>query len=84
MLQTKFQTKYHVPYPRPVGQVALEIRRVRHLAELSQVELAQMIGVSQNRISEFELGKIVPRMKTLQRIVDATGQRLVVVVEPKS
>lgn len=50
----------------------LKNRRV-HLA-LSQSQVAEMCGVPQGRLSEYESGKRVPSFETLNRLVKALGR----------
>jgi predicted nucleotidyltransferase/DNA-binding XRE family transcriptional regulator len=54
------------------------LRRARQQAGLSQVELALRAAVAQSMISAYENGHREPSLATLRRLVDATGQRLVV------
>ena len=54
------------------------LRRARQQAQLSQVELALRAAVAQPVISAYENGHREPSISTLRKLVDATGQRLVV------
>lgn len=54
------------------------LRRARRQAQLSQVELALRAAVAQPVISAYENGHREPSLSTLRKLVDATGQRLVV------
>lgn len=53
------------------------IRRARLHAELSQSELAALTRTSQATISAYERGRKLPSAATLDRLLAATGSRLV-------
>lgn len=55
----------------------LRAARMRH--ELSQMEMAQLLGVSQARISQVESGRVedIPSLELISRFLDACGERLV-------
>lgn len=52
------------------------IRSARREAGLSLRELARRAGTSDATISAYEHGRVVPRVDTLVRIVEAAGKRL--------
>lgn len=58
------------------------LRRAREGAHLSQNEVARRAGVAQSVISAYESGQREPAMATLSRLVEATGHRLVLTIEP--
>lgn len=60
------------------------IREARRQARLSQRDLAARAGTSGPAISMYESGERVPRVDTLQRIVDASGATMTIVVEHDS
>lgn len=43
------------------------------ITNLTQVQLAEKLGVSQAMISKWMSGKCLPRPKTISRIAEATG-----------
>lgn len=47
------------------------IRQLRTERQLSQLDLANLVGVRQSAISAFETGEKMPRVDTLQRIASA-------------
>ena len=51
------------------------IRRYRRLAELSQQQLADSVGVSKGFISALEGGRSVPNLDMLVQLADALGVR---------
>ncbi|MDR0945249.1 MAG: helix-turn-helix transcriptional regulator [Bifidobacteriaceae bacterium] len=63
-----------------LGQVrAWRLRELREAEQLTQVELAEKVGVSQNRISRIENGDISHTMvETLRKLIDGLGGRLVI------
>lgn len=81
---------------RPVGRAAVDahkkrmldevrayrLRELREASELTQVELAGRLHVSQNRVSRIEHGDIDrAQVDTLRKYVEALGGRLRVEVE---
>ena len=57
------------------------IRDARRQAGLSQRELAARADTSGPAISMYESGERIPRVDTLQRIVDASGASMTIAVE---
>ena len=56
---------------------AYQLREVRESQAMTQVELAEELGVGQNRVSAIERGDIDhARVLTLRRYVEALGGRL--------
>lgn len=49
------------------------IRENRKKARLSQKELGQKLGVSQQHIAQYENGKRIPKLETIRKIADALG-----------
>ena len=43
------------------------------MANLSQFELSRMLGMSQQQLSQYELGYRHPRVETINRIANALG-----------
>lgn len=66
-----------------LGEVrAYRLRELREASELTQVELAGRLHVSQNRVSRIEHGDIDrAQVDTLRKYVEALGGRLRVEVE---
>jgi uncharacterized protein len=52
------------------------IRRARHEAGLSQVELARRACTSQPALARYETGTTLPTLPTLERLLSASGARL--------
>jgi uncharacterized protein len=59
-------------------EAARLLRRARQQAQLSQVELALRAAVAQPVISAYENGHRDPSISTLRKLIEATGQRLVI------
>lgn len=58
------------------------LRRARVAAGLSQNELARSAGVAQSVISAYENGRREPSLPQLSRLVEATGHRISIDIEP--
>jgi transcriptional regulator with XRE-family HTH domain len=54
----------------------LTLRRARLRAGLSQRRLAKRVGVPQSVIARVELGGVVPRVDTLDRLLSGCGESL--------
>lgn len=58
------------------------LRQARKASDMTQVELAKTMGVSQNRISRMENGDLGSMsLDTIRRYVEALGGRLTLVAE---
>ena len=55
-----------------------EIAQARQRAGLSQLELARRMKTRQSAIARLERGGRSPNIKTLRKLAEATGSRLVV------
>ena len=61
---------------------AYKLREMREAQAMTQAQVAQELGVGQNRVSQIELGKIGhSQVDTLKRYVEALGGRLTVEAE---
>lgn len=58
------------------------LREARTRAALTQSELARRAGVAQSVISAYESGRREPSLRTLQRLIAATGGTLVLDFQP--
>ncbi len=70
-----------VPGPRRTRAGAL-IETARLRADLSQQNLAALAHTSQAAISDYELGRKVPSLGTLERVLSAAGFDLLMSVAP--
>lgn len=52
-----------------------QIRIAREAASMTQAELSEKTGISQPHISNLEVGRFEPTLKTLQTLVSALGAR---------
>jgi predicted transcriptional regulator len=61
---------------------AYRLRELREAQDLTQVQLAELLDISQNRVSRIERGDIEhSRVDTVRRYVEAVGGRLRLEVE---
>lgn len=58
------------------------LRSTRQEAELTQLEVAERAGVDQAALSRYERGLRTPTLGTLERVLAAMGQQIVVELEP--
>lgn len=56
--------------------LSARIRVARKEANLSQIELAQLVGVSDKAISSYEVGRAVPPLDVLKRIAAVTAKQI--------
>ena len=64
----------------PVGSF---VRRLRKRQGLTQVQLAELVGVGTRFISDLERGKRSLRRDTVEKVLAAFGMRLGVVAAPR-
>jgi transcriptional regulator with XRE-family HTH domain len=57
---------------------------VRNRAGLTQEELARKMGTTQPVVARLESGRSRPSMRTLERLADATGSRLLISFAPRT
>jgi len=62
---------------------ALLVRSARERARLSARDLAARCGVSASTVTRIERGEINPTVAMLERLLDASGNELIVTVEPR-
>jgi transcriptional regulator with XRE-family HTH domain len=67
--------------PAPTVAAGL-IRTARDRANLTQSQLAQLAGVTQQTVSAYETGRKEPTLPTLQRLLAAAGFELRLRLEP--
>ena len=60
------------------------VRELRLRRTMSQRELAELAGTRQAAISRIERGLVSPSVDTLERIVAAMGERLILTAEPEA
>ena len=68
---------------RPEARLQREMVEARRRAGLSQKELARRMGTTQSVITRLECGRRSPSVKTLRRLAEVTGSRLVVRFEDR-
>jgi len=57
---------------------------VRNRAGLTQKQLARKMGTTQPVVARLESGRSRPSMRTLERLADATGSRLLISFAPRA
>src|ERR1700722_15877643 len=57
---------------------------VRNRAGLTQEDLARKMGTTQPVVARLESGRSRPSMRTLERLADATGSRLLISFAPRT
>ncbi|HTA72607.1 MAG TPA: helix-turn-helix transcriptional regulator [Bryobacteraceae bacterium] len=57
---------------------------VRNRAGLTQAELARNMGTTQPVVARLESGRSRPSMRTLERLAEATGSRLLISFAPRT
>jgi len=53
------------------------IKEIRERQGMTQVELSQKSGISQEHISRIENGKFIPNVKTADKLAQAMGVKLI-------
>jgi ribosome-binding protein aMBF1 (putative translation factor) len=66
----------------PEFELAKTIIAARTARGLTQAELAARMGTSQSYIARLESGRVLPSMRTWQRLAAATGTRPKFTLEP--
>jgi len=57
---------------------------VRNRAGLTQKQLARKMGTTQPVVARLESGRSKPSMRTLERLAEATGSRLLISFAPRT
>lgn len=78
------EPKYRKAYEALEEEFALAsaVMDVRTRAGLTQEELARKMGTTQPVVARLESGRTRPSMRTLERLAEATGSRLLIGFEP--
>lgn len=77
--------KYRKAYEALDEEFALAsaVINVRNRAGLTQKQLARKMGTTQPVVARLESGRGRPSMRTLERLAEATGSRLLISFEPR-
>jgi transcriptional regulator with XRE-family HTH domain len=80
------EPKYRRAYEALEKEFALAstVIDARSRAGLTQVELARKMGTTQPVVARLEGGRSRPSMRTLERLAEATGSRLLISFEPRA
>jgi ribosome-binding protein aMBF1 (putative translation factor) len=78
------EPKYKKAYDALEGEFVLAgaVMDVRNRAGLTQEELARRMGTTQPVVARLESGRTRPSMRTLERLAEATGSRLLISFAP--
>ena len=82
MKEPKYRKAYEALEEEFVLASAVVDARIR--AGLTQEALAQKMGTTQPVVARLESGRTHPSMRTLERLADATGSRLLISFEPRA
>ena len=80
MKEPKYRKAYEALEPEFV--LASAVVDARNRAGLTQQELARKMGTTQSVVARLESGRTRPSMRTLERLAEATGSRLLISFEP--
>lgn len=58
---------------RSFSDLGPALRRLREVAKLTQVQVAERTGIAQNRLSRYENGRQLPDVPTLDRLLGCYG-----------
>jgi|SRR5665213_2062278 transcriptional regulator with XRE-family HTH domain len=64
--------------------LASAVMEVRNRAGLTQQQLARKMGTTQPVVARLESGRSRPSMRTLEKLADATGSRLLISFAPRT
>lgn len=53
--------------------VKISIRKLRRDKGLSQFELAELLGINQSAVAQWETGKTAPNFKRLKKLAEILG-----------
>jgi DNA-binding XRE family transcriptional regulator/predicted RNase H-like HicB family nuclease len=65
----------------PLIAIRLELRWARAEASLTQAQLAEKVGMSQQQLARLESGDSNPTVKTISRVAEALGRQFVMSLE---
>ena len=80
------EPKYRKAYDGIEEEFALAsaVIAARNRAGLTQQALARKMGTTQPVVARLESGRTRPSMRTLERLAEATGSRLLIRFEPRA
>ncbi|MGO8789705.1 MAG: helix-turn-helix domain-containing protein [Terriglobia bacterium] len=80
------EPEYRKAYDALEGEFALAeaVIAARNRVGLTQAELARKMGTTQPVLARLEGGRARPSMRTLERLAQATGTRLLIRFEPRN
>ena len=70
-------------YATDMVDAAVLVRSARERAGLSARDLATRCGVSASTVTRIERGEINPTVAMLERLVEASGNELIITTEPR-
>ena len=69
--------------PAPTVAAGL-VRLARSKTQLTQTELAERAGVSQQTVSAYETGRMDPTLSSLERLIAAAGLEMRIHLKPRN
>jgi transcriptional regulator with XRE-family HTH domain len=80
------EPKYRKAYEALEGEFVLAAALIdaRNRAGLTQEELAQRMRTTQPVVARLESGRTRPSLRTLERLAEATGSRVLIIFEPRA
>lgn len=78
------QPKYRKAYEALEDEFAIAkaVIAARNRAGLTQADLARKMGTTQPVVARMEGGRVQPSLRTLHRLAQATGSKLIIRLEP--
>ena len=65
------------------NMLSSNIRHIRKSLKLNQNEFSELVGISVTSISNYENGKVIPSLRTLNKIAAAAGKKANVLFEER-
>ena len=77
------EVREHYTQMQPEFDLAKELIKLRSTLGLTQRQLAEMAGMHQPQLARIESGKQLPRLDTLEALVESVGYSLSIQIVPR-